>query len=218
MICKDQDIGNLIGGYELSLLSEEEKRRFEDHLLECEHCFQNLYRTTPLSTMIRERKLAPAEAVELVDEEDEESLTEPPKRGGPTRVFRKFWIYAAAGAAAVMVVALMVIWLQGPGRETERLRGHDEISILVVSPVGEVTALGELKWKTIAGIDTYKVRITTEAGDLVWEESVKGFTATLPESVKKILIPGRIYGWHVEARSAEGEQLKSQLIQFSIRK
>jgi hypothetical protein len=168
--------------------------------------------------MIREQGMAPSEEIELAEEEDEESVPEPPRRSGPNRGFRRFWAYAAAGATAILVLALIVVWLQRPGRETERLRGHDDVSILVVSPVGEVSDLGELKWKPITDVDTYKVRITDETGKLLWEESVKDSTAKLPESVRLSLSPGRMYSWQVEAQSAGGEHLKSQSIQFSIRK
>jgi hypothetical protein len=217
MICKDQDIGKLIGSYELGLLSEEEKRMFEDHLLNCVHCFQSLYRTSPIATMIREMRLAPNEAIELADEEEEESLPEPPSRGGLIHILRKPWVYAAAGVSVVLLIAVIVLWLQGPGKEIERLRGHDEISILVVSPVGEVTAISELRWKAIKGVQSYEVNIYTEVGDLVWKESVDGSTAILPDYVHEKLIPGRSFNWQVEALTAEGDRLKSQLIQFTIR-
>ena len=36
MTCKDEDIGKLIGSYELGILTEDEKKQFEDHLLDCE--------------------------------------------------------------------------------------------------------------------------------------------------------------------------------------
>ena len=40
--CKDLDLGNLLHAYELNALSEEDTERFETHLLECEHCFNEL--------------------------------------------------------------------------------------------------------------------------------------------------------------------------------
>jgi hypothetical protein len=216
MICKDQDMGELIGGYELGLLSEEERRRFEDHLLDCEYCFQSLYRTAPIANMIREKRLAPNEDIELPDEEEEESLPEPPNRSKLIHILRRPWVFAMAGLSTVLLIALIVIWVQSPVRETERLRGFDEVSILVISPVGEVTELSELKWKVIAGVESYEVSIYTEAGDLVWKESVQGSIAILPDSIRKALIPGGSYSWQVEAVTDKGEHLKSQWVQFRI--
>jgi hypothetical protein len=40
--CIDPDIGKLLHAYELKALSEEDEDRFEVHLLECEHCFEEL--------------------------------------------------------------------------------------------------------------------------------------------------------------------------------
>jgi hypothetical protein len=43
MSCSNPDIGKLISRYEFNLLSEEEKKIFEEHLLECDACFEDLY-------------------------------------------------------------------------------------------------------------------------------------------------------------------------------
>ena len=40
--CKDPNLGALLPAYELNALSEEDVERFEIHLLECEHCFDQL--------------------------------------------------------------------------------------------------------------------------------------------------------------------------------
>jgi Asp-tRNA(Asn)/Glu-tRNA(Gln) amidotransferase C subunit len=40
--CKDSNLGELLHAYELNALSEEDTERFETHLLECEHCFNQL--------------------------------------------------------------------------------------------------------------------------------------------------------------------------------
>ena len=207
MNCKDQDIGKLIGGYELGLLTDEEKQQFENHLLECEYCFQSLYEAAPIANMIRGKKLAPSKNADLQND----------KNKAPVRLFQKKWAFTAASVLAVMIIAFVFVWLQGPGEKTERLRGHDNVSILVLSPVGEVSSLSKLRWKPISGIDSYEVKLYTEAGDLVWEVSMKGDTAILPESVRESLIPGQIYMWQVEALS-QGERLKSQLIRFQIRR
>lgn len=40
--CNDPDLGALLHAYELNVLSEEDSERFETHLMECEHCFNQL--------------------------------------------------------------------------------------------------------------------------------------------------------------------------------
>ena len=83
MNCTDEDIGKLIGGYELGLLTDEEKRQFENHLLACEYCFHSLYEAVPIANLVREEKLAPSQNVDLQDNTDKV----------PIRLFRKKWIF-----------------------------------------------------------------------------------------------------------------------------
>ena len=207
MSCTDKNIGRLIGGYELGLLSEEEKRQFENHLLQCEYCFLSLYQAAPITNLVREEKLAPSQNAE--PQEAKEKV--------PIRFFGRKWAFTAASVLTVIIIAFIFVWLKGPGGEKERLRGHDDVSILVISPVGEVTTLSELRWKPVAGVDSYDVEIFTEAGELVWEGSAKGTHVIPPDSIKEILIPGSTYRWQIKALSAEGEHLKSQLIRFRIK-
>jgi hypothetical protein len=217
MTCSDQNIGKLIGSYELGLLTNKERQQFENHLLDCEYCFQSLYRTAPIANLMRDGKVAPTRSIELADEEDKPV---PGQHLGRrlTRFLGKKWAYAIAGAAAAMILVFLAVWIIGPGKETERFRGHDEVSILVHSPIGEVAVLKEIRWKAIRGIPSYKVRIYTDAGDLVWEESIEGDSIIIPDSIGEILIPGQNYRWQVEALTAEEDGLKSQLIWFRIRK
>ena len=208
MSCTDRGIGDLIGGYELGLLSDQERERFEDHLLECETCFESLYKMAPLAHLIRERKLAPGQNLGL--------HVEGGKR--PGRFFLKKWALAAAGVLALTIAASVFVWLRSPRQETVRLRGQDDVSILVLSPVGEMTSLSEVRWKPTAGVDSYEVRIFTEAGDLVWEHNVQGTEAILPDSIKKALVYGRTYLWQVTAVTDKGMTLKSEAVRFRLRR
>lgn len=208
MSCADRGIGELIGGYELGLLSDQEKERFEEHLLECEYCFENLYKTAPIAQLIRERKLAPGQNNCLNVE------------GGklPRRFFLKKWALAAAGGLALTIVAFVFVWLRAPRQEAVRLRGQDDVSILVLFPVGEVTTVSRLRWKPTAGVDSYEVRICTEAGDLIWEQNVQGTEAVLPDPIKEALVYGRTYLWQVKAKTDKGVALKSQAVRFRLRR
>jgi hypothetical protein len=207
MSCADKNIGELIGSYELGLLSDEEKRQFENHLLECEYCFQNLLDAAPITDLIRENKLAPSQNIKFRDDKEKSSV----------RFFRKKWAFAAASVLALMIIAYVFVRIQKPEDKTERLRGHDDVSILALSPVGEVSAASELRWKPVAGVESYNVKILTENGELVWEGSAKDIKIILPESVNNILIRGSPYYWQVEAQTAKGDRLKSQMVQFKIR-
>ena len=52
--CSDPEIGQKIGLYEFDCLSHEEKEKFEQHLLECDACFQELYEFSPAVEVIQE--------------------------------------------------------------------------------------------------------------------------------------------------------------------
>jgi hypothetical protein len=218
MTCIDEKIGKLIGNYELSLLTKEERRQFENHLLDCEYCFQSLYQTAPLAVLMREGRVAPARDIDLADDEAKAGTNAKPRKKSSIRTFRRFWVYGAAGAVTLMAVALIVMLIQEPWKKAEQLRGHDEVSILVISPVGEVTALRELRWKAVAGIDSYDVKIYTKDGELVWEGSTTDTKIVLPDSINEILIQRLNYFWQVEAVTDKGEFMKSQIVRFSIRK
>ena len=208
MSCMDKNIGELIGGYELGLLSDEEKRQFENHLLECEYCFQSLYQAAPITNLLRKEKLAPSQNIEFQDEKEKVSF----------RLFGRKWALAAATVITVLLITFVFVWLQKPEEKIERLRGHDDVSILVLFPIGEVSSISELRWKPITGIESYDVKIFTEAGNLVWEETSQETNAVLPDSVKESIMRGITYYWQVEAQTNRGNRLKSQMIQFRIRK
>ena len=53
MPCTDERTGRLIGSYELGLLSKQERKSFEAHVLKCDHCFQDLYRTAPVVSAMK---------------------------------------------------------------------------------------------------------------------------------------------------------------------
>ena len=48
MACNDPELGKLIGSYELNLLTDEERKRFEDHVVTCDDCLKDLYRMAPV--------------------------------------------------------------------------------------------------------------------------------------------------------------------------
>jgi len=51
--CTDPDLGALLQAYGLNALSEDDFKRFEIHLLECEHCFKQLKRFEQVAPLLR---------------------------------------------------------------------------------------------------------------------------------------------------------------------
>ncbi len=70
MKCTNPEIGKLIFMYELKLLSDDERERFEDHLLSCEYCMDEVWRFSPVIAGMekhRGRILAKLEKAEVVE-------------------------------------------------------------------------------------------------------------------------------------------------------
>jgi len=52
--CTNPELGNLIALYEFEKLSQEDRDLFEEHLLECDACYQDLYEFSPAVETIKE--------------------------------------------------------------------------------------------------------------------------------------------------------------------
>ena len=51
--CTDPHLGALLHAYGLNALSEEDFKRFEIHLLECEHCYEQLKKFRQVAPLLR---------------------------------------------------------------------------------------------------------------------------------------------------------------------
>lgn len=54
--CTDPKLGHLLSLYEFDKLSQDDRDLFEQHLLECDACFQDLYEFSPAIEMIKEHR------------------------------------------------------------------------------------------------------------------------------------------------------------------
>lgn len=218
MGCTDRKTGLLIGAYELGLLSGEEKRRFEEHLLQCQYCSDSLYRAVPIMQLIREKNLAPEGECVPPEKTDRKRGMALSRTGRWVRFFRHPRVVAAAGALAVLAAVLVALWIFNPGEKKIRLRGGDDVSILVIFPVGEVSVPGELRWKPVAGVKRFTAKIYSSKGFLIWEKTTEALSVSIPESIQKELYPGNEYLWQVEGRTGKNRVLNSQVVRFRIRR
>jgi hypothetical protein len=65
--CTDPELGALLFAYETGALSAEDTKRFELHLLECEHCFKEAESFSKYSKMLREDEIVRDEIVKIPD-------------------------------------------------------------------------------------------------------------------------------------------------------
>jgi hypothetical protein len=56
--CTNEELGRLMTRYEAGQLSDEERDRFEEHLLDCDFCFQELKQMAPFMSAIQRHRVA----------------------------------------------------------------------------------------------------------------------------------------------------------------
>jgi tetratricopeptide (TPR) repeat protein len=102
--CTNDNIGKMLPLYELDLLSEDDKQKFEMHMMECDYCFESAKRFKNTAKHIRYHP----EVRKVVDEfiTAEETLsTEDTARKKP----QPFWRKARAAMVSIGLLTVMII-------------------------------------------------------------------------------------------------------------
>ncbi len=146
MKCTNPQIGKGLLLYHFGQLSGEEKKHFEAHLLECDHCCQEAYAFGPL--------------VERIKANPQPFLAELAKPESPRRgildwpamiadwlgdIFlepAKAWRWAIAGAAAVATAVLIFFLLRGPRelRDLAEIEPHYFHAMIAMGPAEQTEA------------------------------------------------------------------------------
>ncbi|HYG61146.1 MAG TPA: zf-HC2 domain-containing protein [Thermoanaerobaculia bacterium] len=85
------------------------------------------------------------------------------------------------------------------------MRGAD---LAVVAPVGEIAAVpSELRWEEIPAAHSYRWRLLSVDGSVVWEETASGSPVRLPQALVRSLHPAVAYTWTVEALDTQGDRI-----------
>jgi hypothetical protein len=100
--CTNRRIGKWIGAYEFSALSEEERKVFSDHMIECEYCHSQVYSLDPIMTAFRDHRSA-ARAGEV-----DQSVTL--RKLLPFREPNRVW-YSIPAFAMLLAVFILGGWL-----------------------------------------------------------------------------------------------------------
>jgi hypothetical protein len=139
-----------------------------------------------------------------------------PQRSGRRITWRVLAPTAAAAAAVILLVA-------GPLTRS----GHEDVAPqhrdvpgqaanvpTPVSPIGPVTEVGHLVWRTVDGADRYRVTVYDSGGAVLWKEATEDTVIALPDSVQ--LKPAENYLWQLEARVGWDLWDVSDLIDFEL--
>ncbi len=100
--CTNRDAGNLLHGYEIGILSEEECGRFETHLLECEYCHDLLISFQRQASLLKTGKRVRAFIEDALPEEvgHESALS---------RIWRHLWPNAPLVLRPAVVYVLVLL-------------------------------------------------------------------------------------------------------------
>jgi tetratricopeptide (TPR) repeat protein/TolB-like protein len=107
--CTDNRFGALLAAFELGLLTDEERKGFEEHLFQCKHCREAIKAMLPATKLMRSDAHTRGEIHRLADLQpageqaaDEPDLTTTVRKAWPRRI-----IPISAAAAAVLIFLLL---------------------------------------------------------------------------------------------------------------
>jgi len=116
--CTDLDLGNLILHYELGMLGEKEKSKFEDHTFDCAFCRHELEEMAPTALLLRDNKVGLKELLRteevLVPTTDSEKENSTNLIAGflvqIIQIFRIPKVYTPAIGFSLAVIALFMFY------------------------------------------------------------------------------------------------------------
>lgn len=129
--CTNKDIGKLLHGYEIGILSESDCEIFETHLLECEHCHNSLLEFEQKASLLKNSPKAKAVIDEiLMDEAAAESLL--------GRIWNHLWPKAPfifKPAVAYLLVLILIIPAYMGLRRSEMATVNEIKQTIILSPI-----------------------------------------------------------------------------------
>jgi hypothetical protein len=133
---------------------------------------------------------------------------------------RRFAPVVAGGLVAA--AAVVAIWVGSTGRvpqtPADDIRGPGGPSVLQLEAVrpadGSTMDDAGFIWRAMANAVTYRLTVTDEAGDEIWNQTTSD--TTLRPSPEVTLAPGRTYFWYVDALRSDGVSATSGVRSFRI--
>ena len=182
--CTNEHLGLLLHDYELGLLSDVDRERFELHLYECDYCHEQVKEFLYVSELVR---IDPDFRIISGDIAEEKSDS---AKNGATKNFYKIFKYLIA--AAIIVILMTSVhhywWKSNEPRVTQTLNllparaGGDDVIYLDEGGNVEINFFiaDEYEGET-------DLMITSVAGDTV--VSLKDFSSFITDGLGKITIP-----------------------------
>lgn len=198
----------LVERYVAGTLPESELADFEEHLIECRRCQEEVQ----LASALREAFL------------DDEAPSNTRAVAGGTRWLR---IGAVGSAAAAAVIAAVL--LVGPRARVESDRSDPTrrdsptarlpegvLQMEIVRPAEEAVVPADsvaFEWRPASVDALYSLTLTDANGDLVWRSTTRYTLVALPRDIA--LSPG-FYFWYVDARLEDGRTASTGAHTFTV--
>jgi len=212
--CRFED---LIDGYLLNKLSQEETEHFEEHYFNCARCFSKLQEREEIIRAIKAQGPALVENLEekqprWVSWADEIWLVLNNRR----------WVVAPVLAALLLMAILIFSPFSREQPPSFVLNGENIVrgqAINLISPIIDVNQIPlYFEWKKQGEDLQYKISLYDSRNNLIWSASTKETRIALPEEIRQQMKPGEKYSWQVKALSSAGTLVAvSSRVQFMIK-
>ncbi len=129
----------------------------------------------------------------------------------------RYYVALGLAAAVLLLVGGGVLWQTSRRNTGEVMRGV-EPELRLVQPAGVVRAGGSitLVWQPAPEARGYEVELLDAAGRVVFSGTTTDTTFALPDKLPHS--PGGDYSWSARATLADGTQLRSTLLRFTLHK
>jgi len=192
-------------------LAGEDKARFEVHLASCDFCI-NL-----ISSLVHQQETK--EPIDVPAPLLRQAIATVPEGVPAGRSWR--WVLVPV-LATIVIVSAVLLKLPQPAlvtpsgtREVRSLKTQTT-NLQLLEPRSGSIVRGQglsFRWKAVAKIMYYEIRVVDSEGDPVWQAESTAPAAQVPSNVS--LRPGKYFVW-VRAYLTDGRTLKSETITFQI--
>ena len=142
----------------------------------------------------------------------------------PARRWRRWSIPLGLAAAAALVLLLLpggdedgappILREPTNARNQQAAAQQRSTAPRPIAPRGPVARVDQLLWASVPGVERYRVRLYSEAGDVLWTTET---TDTLIAATRiPALAPDTPYLWMVEAQTEWRRWTASELVEFRI--
>jgi hypothetical protein len=183
-----EEIQLLLSAYECGMLSAEQSKEVEAHVLGCDVCFADLYEFAPAAQEMKRQRL------QIL----------------PMKV-KRFEVRRYVMAAVILLAALAGVWIYRSGSVTDQpiVRGSDAIQLQSPADKEELSPPVQFRWTDRSHADKYVLYIYDADGKLINQQ-----TLTSTQYVWKGDAGGKLgtYRWKIDAFLADGSRTASSKI------